>query len=264
VLGWLLVAGLTGPLDVVPGGLLLGTIFGQVALSAAWVALGPLPLKWRWPLAATWQSCLTLAVGVNIASEDDAPLAILLVVGGAMLGQWLLMQALLWGIAIFAGFRIGDAKGGATIELPSDRQFGIRQLLLLTLLVAAVLGLGRLLLGGMRGDSFDNWSEVLLIFGAIALAETLLSLPLIISPLLPRAVALACLGSLAVLALGTAGQTWLMDKLVPGGPTSGYWMYGSLNLAVAGWIVGCLLMLRWVGYRFVSRASVPAGDSTGR
>jgi hypothetical protein len=261
VLGWIFVAAFTGPLDVVPGGLLLGTIFGQVALSAAWAALGPLPLKWRWPLAATWQSCLTLAVGVNIASEDDAPLMILFVVGGSMLGQWLLLQALLWGLATFARVQVADAHSVPIEEMPNDRQFGIRQLLLLTLLVAVVLGAGRLLLGGMRSDSFEDWTEVLLIFGSIALAEALLALPLIIAPLLPKGASIACLGSLVVLAVGTTGQTWLMDKLVPGGATSGYWMYGSLNVSVAAWILGCLLMLRRCGFRLVSRGTAAASDS---
>jgi len=68
VLSWPLLA-IVGPRDweYVSLGYILGTMIGQTTLAAAWTALGPLPLRWRLPLAAGWLVALVIAFGANIA-----------------------------------------------------------------------------------------------------------------------------------------------------------------------------------------------------
>ena len=137
------------PLNEISIGVVLGTLFGQASLAAAWTALGPFRLIMRLPMSAAWIAAMVLLVAVG---ESHMPLQGLLIVGGAFTGQWLLVQMPLWTLVRIYGLRI--AHGGDLKASPAaDQQFGIGQLMILTGIVAVVLGAGRLLLGGFTWES---------------------------------------------------------------------------------------------------------------
>src|SRR5687768_3622032 len=86
-------------------GYLFGTLFGQTTLAAALAAFGPLPWYVRLPLAVVWVSVLWLGVAGSIGVHGG-PEEILPVLAACLLGQWLLVQAPLWGLGLFYGLRL--------------------------------------------------------------------------------------------------------------------------------------------------------------
>src|SRR5881227_3953994 len=50
-------------------GLLLGTMYGQTSLSAAWSALGPLQFMHRLPLSFAWLAMTVIALALNLATS---------------------------------------------------------------------------------------------------------------------------------------------------------------------------------------------------
>jgi len=80
-LGWLIMAAVrpaAGRSELLVG-LFLGTIFGQVTASAAWLPLGPLRFPLRIGLACAWLAATLIALAINI-SLDRAQLEELVVV----------------------------------------------------------------------------------------------------------------------------------------------------------------------------------------
>src|SRR5438067_2465544 len=130
VLGWLLI-GLVpagGPempdwLGFLTVGLVLGTIFGQVSLAAAWCAIGPGALVRRLPLSAAWLAAIVISLGSN----SDG-LAFFLVFGATVVLQWLVAQSPMWFLTIRYGLRVVhfffQAEDGIR-----DHQFGIREVM---------------------------------------------------------------------------------------------------------------------------------------
>ena len=169
--GWLFIALLPHPsgpdslLDTLAMAAMLGTMFGQVSLAATWCALGPYALIRRLPLSVAWIAAIVLAFGCNIAQESNSNgLAVLLVYGGAFVGQWLLMQLPIWLLVARYNLRIVSANDIALSRKNCEQQFGIRQVMILTALVAIVLGAGRFLLGGLKADQpFRDWNGVLVL-----------------------------------------------------------------------------------------------------
>src|SRR5262245_9408663 len=111
-IGWLILAfptphggpGWRGSITV---GLVLGTMFGQVSLAAAWCALGPFPLVRRLPLSFLWLAMIVVAFGCNIASSSNPQgFEVLLVYSGAMLFQWLVLQTPIWLLVARYGLRV--------------------------------------------------------------------------------------------------------------------------------------------------------------
>src|SRR5262249_21292217 len=111
-IGWLLLAlspDPSGPdwLNTIWVGLILGTMFGQASLSAAWCALGPFPLVRRLPLSFLWLAVIVVAFGCNIpGSSNSEGFQVLVVYGGGLVLQWLVLQTPLWLLAGRYGLRV--------------------------------------------------------------------------------------------------------------------------------------------------------------
>jgi hypothetical protein len=156
--GWLLIAvvqpggpGMPSWLENLAAGLVLSTIFGQVSLAAAWCALGPYALIRRLPLSFTWLAAIVTSFGFAIGrSPHPNGFGVLLVYGGAVVVQWLLVQSPIWLFVVRYRLRVAHRDDVVSITHRHDQQFGIRQVLILTTLVALVLGAGRFLLGGSK------------------------------------------------------------------------------------------------------------------
>jgi hypothetical protein len=239
-------------------------MFGQVSLAAAWCALGPYALIRRLPLSFAWIAAIVLSFGCNIARESNSDgLAVLLVYAAAFVGQWLLVQAPMWLLVTRYGLRIVSADHQPTTREQSDQQFGIRQIMILTALVALVLGAGRFLLGGLKADQpFRDWKGVLL-FGFLALTNAAIAFPLIAASLCRRNPLPAILGALLLVALATVAELsavcWLWPSLTPS--AHNYWIVALINAFQCPWILTVLLLLRAAGFRLTSRYSDLAASS---
>lgn len=247
-------------------GVLFGTIFGQVALAGAWCALGPFSLATRLPFSAGWMAALILALGCLISRDgpsDGAFLATLLF-GAAFVGQWMLVQIPIWLVVVVFGLSV---RHGSELEGESglkDRQFGTRQLMVLTVIVAVVLGVGRLLFGAASQQTVaSDWSGMIAVF-VVAFCHALMALPLVVAALLRNNVVLGVCAALLLVALATLLEVPLL-RFVEGPSNSPPYeslMVGLMSGIQASWIMGVVILLRMAGYELVSR-SKSMGTASG-
>ena len=109
VAGWLIVAALTigSRDDKFQAGVLFGTIFGNITIAAAWIALGPGPLVMRLALSPLWVMVLYFPLVVDITTPFDTDSF-----GGFhfftifFFGQWLIVQIAIWSVVFAFGWRI--------------------------------------------------------------------------------------------------------------------------------------------------------------
>lgn len=249
-LSWVLLAALMprGPnqLEHVIIGYLLGTMFGQATLASAWMALGPAPLLWRLPLSLGWIAALSLAFILNIDLHGGGPgTGIALVMAACLGGIWLLVQAPLWGLAVAYGVRLRHWSDPP--ETNHERQFGIRQLMILTAIVAVVLGACRWIVGE-AAPHFDGDSRNVWIFVFLAGAGIVMTLPLLVATLLPRWAWLATTAVLGLIAVGTWYE-WPLVTMIPGrGGGPDIWHLVFINAFQAVSVVAVALIVRLCGY----------------
>jgi hypothetical protein len=264
VAGWLLIA-LTTTFKGSPSivqmslvGAVLGTMFGHVSLAGAWCALGPFSLVQRLPLACAWVAALAIAFGWMIqgSGPSDGKLVIWLAYAGLLAGQWLLVQGCLCLPAAVMGLSIRHANDLGTVPGTRYRQFGIRELMYLTVIVATVLGAGRLMLGGMAKDqnarSFSGGIGALL---AVGIAHAVIALPLIGASLLRTRVVPGLLAALLLVALATWFEVgllqWIEGRSIP---ASEFMIVGVVSSLQALWVLVIVFLLRMAGYELTSRS----------
>jgi len=241
-----------GVLNHLSIGFLLGTMFGQASLAAAWTALGPLPLLWRLPLSILWIAALVIALLVNVVVYSGGKeIEIVLIMAACMSGQWLLAQIPLWGLAIVWGMRLQHRDDTEQITA-RDRQFGTRQLMILTAIVAVVLGTCRwILIVTAKVYPQSNWREAG-IFVFLAGAAVVSNMPLIVAALLPRFAVWATIVVLALVAIFTWWELPLINK-IGGGPDFGH--LAAFNAFQAAWVVGVIALVRRCGFHTAGRAA---------
>ncbi len=117
-----------------------GTMAGQAMAAAAWLALGPASLVWRlpvsisWPLLSYFVSREFIRQG-EFAGEHDLGLFLIVL----WIATFLLVGWLQWA----TGWRLRFAASTAPAEQRLDWQFTTRELLVITAVVAGLLGVGR-------------------------------------------------------------------------------------------------------------------------
>jgi hypothetical protein len=264
-LGWLLfeVVHPDGPPswpNSIAVGLMVGTLFGHVSLSATWCALGPLSLVNRLPMAFAWLAIMVILWGFKLAlGPSSQSLSDLIELGLAMLTQWLLIQAPMWLLVWLYRVRIDHSDRDEATSRSDDMQFGIRQLLILTALVAVVLGVGRLALGGLQSELSGDSS-----IGMIALlvvSNALIGLPLVAAVLLRRKTLLAVTASIGLATFVTGLELpllWLIEQQALDGYT--YLMLCGMNFVQCLWILTAAFILRLAGYGLSSRRQAPAAS----
>lgn len=269
VAGWLLIASLGHSIssDSIESqlniGLILGSMFGQVSLSAAWCALGPFPFVRRLPLSFLWLVAIVVSFGSNVAQQANSQgFQVLVVYGGGMLLQWLLVQFPIWLVVARYGLRVGLPDGSGRVSDSRKNQFGIREIMVLTALVAVALGMGRLMLGGLQvKDDFAKWKDVL-IFVFLAVANAVISLPLVGGMLLPRRASLATCGALVFVAFATAIEVSLFDLFGAGpkGRPEEYVVFVAINLFQSAWVLTVISLLRIGGFKLGAFSPGPASS----
>lgn len=223
-------------------GIVLGTLMGQTTVAASWCALGPGPLVWRAPLSLVWVAVLLLALWGNIAFYTGPDGSFTLIFGACLYGQWLLLQIPLWCLATAYQLKVAHVQPGQAAPDHWRPQFQIRQLLILTAVIAVIIGTGRLIA--------SNWSEapfaqLALVFATLAGVAIVLSLPLVLAALLPRYALPAVLLVLAVAGLATRWENPLLQLVDSGTETS---VLLSINSFTAAWVLAFVALARLCGY----------------
>lgn len=258
--GWLVVAlanpdARTRAMEYVSIGLFLGTLFGQTTLASAWMALGPAPLVWRLPLSLIWVAMLTTALALNVGLHGGGPPTIAAVVGCCLLGQWFLVQLPLWGLAMRYGLRLRHVDDIHRTADRSERQFGIRQLLIVTTIVGVIFGIGRLVVthSGMRFTPDAGPGTAIVLF--LAVAAIVITLPLLLAALLPRLSIPAVLLTLVLIGATTALELPLLQRVGSGGGGPNALHFAGINVFTALWILAVVATIRLNGYGLVALTS---------
>jgi hypothetical protein len=138
-----------------------------------------------------------------------------LLIGVSIGVQWLLVQAPLWVLRLARGVRIQPIEELPAFD-PARRQFGIRELMVLTASVAVLLGIGRLalplLLQAARSGNWGEWPA----FAFVVVTNVVLTLPLALAALLPRYWLLACGVGMVFVAAATWGELSLLRYFLSG------------------------------------------------
>jgi hypothetical protein len=242
LVGWLLLAFLhQGAWGMTSLGLLFGVMFGHTTLAATWAALGPLPMLWRIPLSLGWVALIVAGTAVNLSvygGSLDTPLVIAVV----LFGQWLLLQTPLWGLVLLYGLKLKHQ--GNEVQERASLQFGIRQLMIFTAMVATLLAIGRAMVA-LLSSSENSTGDIGLV--VLACATVVMTLPLVLAALLPRwsvaAVMLVC-SIMAVATIGEANLINSMDDAVE----VGYELF-SINAFTYACIVTFAATVRLSGYQ---------------
>jgi hypothetical protein len=232
-----------GVIETLGLGYFFGSLFGHTTLAAAWTAFGPAPLVWRLPISLTWVFLLATAIGINLGLNGGPDEAVL-VIGGCLFGQWLLLQFPLWGLALGYGLRLRHVDDDGYGLDHRERQFGIRQLMIVTTIVGVVFGIGRLVVGQLRLD-FGRGEAAIFIF--LAVAAIVLTLPLLLAALMRRFTIPAVLVALVLIGLATTWELPLL-QIVHRGPGPKAQDLVAINAITAAIMLTVLTIVRLNGY----------------
>jgi hypothetical protein len=227
-------------------GYLFGTLFGQALLASAWIALGPFWLPLRLALSLGWIAALWLSVIVALDNGPGLDFALLL--GACLLGLWLVVQVPFWGLALYYGIRLSHRSAVTLQTTNRQRQFGIRELMVLTAAVAIMLGAGRALLLWLAERIGNDISREAPVFIFLAAAAIALGLPLLLAALLPRWASLAVPAVLVLIATATWWELPLVALVQGPGGGPDYWHLAWINFFTALWALLVVVILRLGGY----------------
>jgi hypothetical protein len=251
VLGCLLVAFVDLGLNasMVWSGLIYGSMFGQTTLAGAWCALGPGRLIWRVPLSLVWVAALVFAFVFNLGMLVRIVFSdFVFVLAGGLLAQWLIVAVTLWALAIVYGWRIQFQPGETFLAQPHGRrQFGIRQLMILTASVGVLLGTGRMVISSFPAILEVSPRDVQIVV-FLAIAAILITLPLLVSTLMPKWVVVSCVALLGVIGLATIWEFPLLKFVDPNMPDEVAYLLFSTNYVTAAWILAFALTMWLCGY----------------
>lgn len=234
-----------GLAETISLGFLLGSLFAQASLAAAWTALGTGPLAWRLPLSLGWILLLALAIQMNLALHRGPPGGAVLV-GTCLFGQWFLLQIPLWSIALAFGARLRHSENAQHSD-PRERQFGIRQLIVVTTVVALLFGSGRLIVPQIvqRLELARGEAPIFIFLGV---AAVVLAFPLLVAALLRRFAVPSVLVVLTLIGIATAWEVPLLQLIGTARPGPKVQDFVAINICTAGIMLVVLAMVRLNGY----------------
>jgi hypothetical protein len=228
------------------GGIVLGVIFSQIVLIAVWTALGPFSVFARMAGGVILSTLLGLAL---VACTRHSG------VGAAqwfwfliVTSQWLVIQIPFWVLRLCFGWRLAHGREEIAQSDQSEMQFGIRQLLAWTALVAITLGIGRWLLPEDLTGGRDA-KEMTAIFCVLTSFNCLLAWPVVWASLARRRVPLWLIAAaFCCVALTVAEIATFESAMGPRGDNEFVWIMNSIEVLAAS---VALLIARATGFRLV-------------
>lgn len=239
-----------GPPEELAIGYVLGTIYGQSLVAAAWVALGPGRLWARSLASLGWIVLQIVAVAIQTAAHSG-PDDVLELLATSAFVLWIAAQVPLWTVAWWFGCFLRPVQEvSPNTDSLRDHQFGIRQLMIVTAVVSVVLGLGRV---AILNDWFQLESNrETATFAFLLVAAAVMMLPLIFAAFLRRHAVLAVLLVLLLIVGLTAAELPLHDSLVSS-PGPNAWHLIWINGFTTFWVLLFVVTARLCGWRFGSR-----------
>jgi len=237
---------LRGSSQYVSLGYLFGTTFGHASMAAALTAFGPLRLVWRLPLSLLWLLSLAGAFYCNVLwyrGPDEIPGTI----AACLAGQFLALQIPFWGLAIGYGLRLRHCENTVPSTHRRELQFGIRELMIITAVVAAIFGAGRLAIA-VAPSLAPQMGRETPIFIFLAAAAVMTSIPLVLAALLPRLALAAVILAMIFMSLATVSEVPLLSNFHTG-PGPDIYHIIAINAFTAAWILSLAVILRISGYR---------------
>jgi len=213
-----------------------GLIFAQGSLLGIWASLGMNP--WWGRLAGLLIGCVCLGVGAGIGLDElDESIFYPFALPGIMVATVL---------TIFRCFKYCIDFPTNEHDANANLQFGIRHLLIMTVVVAVILAIGR----SLKLSLPDNHLFVLTV--VIASAQALVG---VLSPwAMLRERLLVVRGAILLAVAAVAG--WGTARILTQ-PSAAFWI--SIALTEATVLIASLLVVRRCGYRLMR---VPRGQST--
>ncbi len=222
-----------------------GSLFGHATLAAAWAAFGPGSFAWRIPLSLVWVLMLVVPIIMITQgpSQDRINFTIL------FFGAWLVSQIPLWGLKTAFRFELRHTDERKTFD-PSQRQFGIRQLIVATAIVGVALGIGRLLIANVPQD-FSPMQGEIVVFVYLQVIVAIFSIPLLLASLLERGALIGASLVLAMISLGTYFEEPILLSFVAWGPNSIFYELIGINAFACGLHLVVAATVRRCGYRLI-------------
>ena len=199
---------------------LLGSVFAHATLAAAWTIFGPGGnMAWRAVASTIWIVTLPVAVAINI-SFHGGPRNIPFILGGCLLGQWVLLLLVFGGLVVGFSLRLGQASQIGDADHSAIR-FGIRHLLIVMAVVSAVLGLGRAIVPRLFSEGGANDGPIMVF---LATAAIIITLPVLLATFMRRWAVLGVALSLLLVAGATMSELPIMESLGGEGPEQGHFI----------------------------------------
>lgn len=232
-------------------GYLIGTVFAHATLASAWTAFGPLRLILRLPLALLWLAVSVACIALNVWLHNG-PGEIPVTLGACVLCQYGALQLPFWALALGMGIRLRYRESVGLPSDPREYQFGIRQLMIFTAIVAVIFGLGRVVVTRLGPQLSSGGPADIAIFIFLVVASIVMTLPLLLAGLLPRYWWQAVLVVLLLIGVATAFELPLINSFAKGsGPDVLHLVW--LNAFTSVWILALALVVRFSGYRLGGR-----------
>lgn len=225
---------------------IFGTFFGHTAVAAGWAAFGPGPVLWRIPLSLVWMVLLCISWESNLVRQAQGAQGAGGVMAVCLFVQWLLLQ-IPFAVSKFVGTRLARIDETRGPQIQKLWQFSVRQLITLTGIVCACVGVGRILAPTIQTGwaRVGEWSFYVPLTGIAACT----SLPLVMAMLLPKRSMIAAVAAFAWIAMAVCLPTPISE---PRNPNRLPPMQMAAMFAVmALWIVALEALVRLAGYRLL-------------
>jgi hypothetical protein len=229
-------------------GLVLGVIAAEITLCAMFSALGPFPVFVRVTIGMAGAIVVCLAIfRLGGAGSDER-----LEISAAAFFQWIAVQIPLWFFRLRSGWCLRRTSSDRASFMRQDLQFGIRQLMAWTAVVALLLSIAKLTI---PDDSLDQSRsavvEIITITLILVVFNSLAAWPMIWAAFVRSRMLTWCGVAVACSAILGAAEQWAFVTLIGGVIPGIFIALHAIQLVAVG---GSLLLVRLNGVRLVRDA----------
>lgn len=230
-------------------GMLFGTLYSHLGIAALLASWGPGSLGQRVAASLGILSLVLGAIGSHTIYSHHFNL--LLLITFCALVQYFLMAGFYALLRLRYGLRLQHHSSPTRNIAPSDRQFGIRQLIILMTAVAVCLALVRAALSGVNHET--------LIFPFLSVVATLTLGLLTITLLLKRTVAFWAVPLMLVFMVVLTNFELPLMKVFLRGYLPDELHFVWLNTFSVAWTMFYILLIRVTGYQLAAPPLEPQG-----
>ncbi|NLS94096.1 MAG: hypothetical protein GXX96_18200 [Planctomycetaceae bacterium] len=230
-------------------GVALGTIAAEVTLCAVFAALAPFSVFVRVITGVAGAAVVCLAVfRVGGASNEDR-----VIISAAAFLQWIAVQVPLWVFRIHSGWCLRLSADRTSEFSRRDLQFGIRQMMAWTAVVAVFLSLAKTLIPSGFFERSPR-AEMITIVAILVVFSSLAAWPMIWAAFVRSRMFIWCVVAVACSAILCMAEVWAFETAVkPGVNVATIVAMHLVQLVAVG---GSLLVVRLNGIRLVRAGDV--------